>query len=73
MSSGFWIKRTLTVFCLFFLVISVAHALRGHTPGDAAIFGLTWSSVSTVLFTAARLYQARRGMYCSICNDIPIK
>jgi hypothetical protein len=68
MGSGYWIKRTIKVFCLFFAVISEAHVLRGHAIGDAALFGLTWASLSTAIFTVSRVYQASKGMYCALCN-----
>jgi len=71
MGTAFWIRRFLTVFALAFAVIGGAQLLKGRPLGYAMIQGLVWSSVSSVIFTAARLYHSHHGRHCALCRDIP--
>jgi hypothetical protein len=71
LSTGFWIKRFLTVLLGAFAIICGAQLLRGHdvaySPTQAAI----WSTLSALTFTISRFFQARRGQCCAICKDTP--
>ena len=71
MSTGFWIKRFLTVFALAFAVIGAAQLVKGHDVAYAATQAAIWSAVAAAIFTITRLFRARRGEHCAVCNDTP--
>jgi hypothetical protein len=45
--------------------------LKGHTFGYSVSQGLLWSVIASIIFSAARIYQSRRGHHCAICHDTP--
>jgi len=65
----FWIRRFLTVFAIAFVVIGGAQLLRGHTFSYSLTEGLIWSTVSTIIFTGARMYHSYKGHHCAMCVD----
>ena len=71
MGLAFWIKRFLTVWLLAFAVLLAVELLKGHGMQAALAFSAAWSLLAASIFTAARIYQARRGRHCALCNDIP--
>lgn len=71
MSTGFWIKRFLTVLAGAFTIICMAQLLKGRGLEYAAAQAAIWSLVSALVFTVARFFQARRGQHCAICKDTP--
>ncbi len=71
MGRTFWIKRFLTVWLLAFAVLLAVELLKGHGTQAALAFSAAWSLLAASIFTAARLYQSRRGRHCAVCNDIP--
>ncbi|HYP09198.1 MAG TPA: hypothetical protein VER03_23440 [Bryobacteraceae bacterium] len=71
MGTGFWVRRFLTVFALAVAVIGGIQYLKTEDASFALQHGLLWGSASAVLFTAARLWQSRRGQHCAICKDTP--
>jgi hypothetical protein len=73
MGTMFWIRRYVLVLVIAFVVIAGAQLLRGRTFDSSILEGLIWSVVSASIFVGARLYQSRKGVYCAICNDMPVK
>ena len=71
MSTGFWIKRFLTVLALAFAVICAAQLLKGRGLEYSVTQAAIWSFISSLVFTVARYFQARRGQHCAICKDTP--
>ena len=71
MGTAFWIRRFLLVFVLALAIIAGAQMLKGHTFGYSVTQGLLWSAITSTIFTAARIYQSRRGEHCAICRDTP--
>ena len=71
MGTVFWIRRFLTVFAIAFVLIVGAQFLRRRTISDSVIQGLIWSTISSAIFTASRLYHARQGRHCALCRDTP--
>jgi hypothetical protein len=71
LSTGFWVKRFLTVFMGACAVICLAQLLKGRGLAYSATQGAIWGALSTLLFTVTRFFQARRGQHCAICKDTP--
>lgn len=71
MSTGFWVKRFLTVLVGAFAIICVAQLLKGHGLAYSATQGAIWGTLSAAIFTVARFFQAKRGQHCAICKDTP--
>ncbi|MEO8803646.1 MAG: hypothetical protein ABI304_00620 [Rudaea sp.] len=71
MSIGFWVKRFLTVLMGAFAIILVALLLKGHDVVYSATQAAMWSTLSALVFTTARFFQAKRGQHCAICMDTP--
>jgi hypothetical protein len=59
------------VFVLAIAVIAGAQMLKGHIFGYSVSQGLLWSVITSIIFSAARIYQSRRGHHCAICHDTP--
>jgi hypothetical protein len=45
--------------------------LKGHDLAYSATQGAIWGAIAAVVFTAARIYQSRKGQHCAICKDTP--
>jgi len=71
MGTAFWIRRFMRVFSIAFVVIACAQALKGHALAYSLTQGLIWAAASAMVFTAARLYQSRKGQHCALCRDTP--
>ena len=71
MGTAFWIRRFLLVFISASAVIAAAQMLKGHTWGYAGFQGMLWAAIASTIFTAARIFQSRRGQHCAICRDTP--
>ena len=71
MSPTFWIKRFFVVLLGAFVIISLAQGLKGRPWLDAIREGAIWGPITAVIFTVARIIQARRGQHCAICKDTP--
>ena len=71
MGKVFWIRRYLTVFVVAASLIGGSQLLRGHTLGYSATHGLIWGAISSTVFIATRLFYARRGYACAMCQDTP--
>ena len=71
MGIAFWIRRFALVFIAACVVIACAQFLKGRTISHSIVQGLIWAAISASVFTAARIYQSRRGQHCAICRDTP--
>ncbi|WP_438865277.1 hypothetical protein [Neptunicella sp.] len=71
MAMAFWLKRTLRVFLSVFILLFMVELLKGHRLEDAIEFSLIWSGISTVIFTATRLFYSRKGINCALCDETP--
>ena len=71
MGAVFWIRRFSVVLAGAFVVICIAQLLKGHPLSYAAQQGAIWGIISSIVFTVARFFQARRGQHCVICKDTP--
>ena len=71
MGASFWLRRFALVFAGALMLIA---AVQYMNTGDAAFalkHGTIWATASASVFTAARLWQSRRGQHCAICKDTP--
>ncbi len=71
MGTMFWVRRYLVVFAGTFVIIVLAHLARGRTLDHATTEGAIWALLSASVFTAARIYQSKRGQHCAVCRDTP--
>lgn len=71
MGTWFWIKRFVTAFIVAFLILALVQAAKGYEWDEAITHGLIWGFISSVIFTAARIYQSSRGNHCALCKDTP--
>lgn len=71
MGTAFWIRRFLLVFGIAFSAIASAHLLRGHELVFLLTESAVWAMISANIFVGARIYHARKGRRCALCNDIP--
>ncbi len=71
MGKVFWIRRYLTVFFVASCLIGGSQLLRGHTVGYSTMHGLIWGAISSTVFIATRMFYARRGFACAMCQDTP--
>ena len=61
MGTAFWIRRFVTVFVGAFGLIAASHLVRGRGLEYALVEAGLWAPITACVFTAARLYQSRRG------------
>ncbi|HJT79640.1 MAG TPA: hypothetical protein VJ719_00465 [Chthoniobacterales bacterium] len=71
MGIKFWIKRFVTVLVGAFVIICAVQVAKGHDFRYAARHAALWGFITAGVFTAARLFQSRRGQHCAICKDTP--
>jgi hypothetical protein len=71
MGKVFWIRRYVTAFVVAAGLIGVSQLLRGHTVDYSAMHGLVWGAISSSIFIATRMFYARRGYACAMCQDTP--
>lgn len=71
MGYKFWIIRSLKVFIGVSVLLFVVHLLKLHSIVDSIIFAFTWSFLSTLVFIGTRVYQSRKGIECTLCDDTP--
>jgi hypothetical protein len=71
MGPDFWMKRFFTVLAGAFVIILIAQMLKGHALSYSAVHSAIWAPITALIFTAARLYQSRKGQHCAICKDTP--
>ena len=70
MSTLFWLKRSFAVFFCVFAGLTAVELLKRHALPSAITFAALWALIATGIFTATRVYYARRGIACAMCNDI---
>jgi len=73
MGYKFWFKRALKIFTGVLVILFIVQLLKQHSLEDAIIFSVVWSFITTFVFISSRLYQSRKGVECTLCNDIPTK
>ena len=61
-----------TVFTIAFVVIAAAHLLRARPMNYALSEALVWASITAAVYVASRLYNARRGRHCALCESPPV-
>ena len=71
MGTTFWFKRFLTVLVGAFVIIGAAQMLKGRDLPYSATQAAIWGTIAATVFTAARVFQSRRGQHCAICKDTP--
>ena len=71
MGRAFWIKRFLVVAATVFVALMAIEMLKGHGLEVALAFSLTWSVITSAVFTGIRIYRSRKGQQCAICGDTP--
>ena len=62
-STGFWIERFLVAFAGAFAIIFAAQMIKGHGLAYSATQGVAWGSIAAAIFTAARIFQSRKGQH----------
>ena len=71
MGTSFWVRRFVTVALGALVIIAVAQLLKGNTLTYSLTHAGVWALVTAAVFTAARIYQSRRGQHCAVCRDTP--
>ncbi|GAA5137195.1 hypothetical protein GCM10025767_17550 [Thalassotalea piscium] len=71
MGIKFWVVRSIKVFLSIFVILIIIEQLKGHDIQNAVMFSLLWSFLSTLVFISSRVYQSRKGVVCTLCNDTP--
>lgn len=69
MGFKFWFIRSVKVFISVLILLFIVEQLKGHSFQDSILFALLWSSLSTSVFIGSRIYQSRKGVVCTLCND----
>ncbi|WKD51261.1 hypothetical protein [Microbulbifer spongiae] len=54
-----------------FLMLAGIQYWKGRGLAYAVEFGILWSLASVALFAVIRVYYFRKGMHCTVCNDLP--
>ena len=67
----FWLKRTLLVFTITFILLVAVELLKGHGLEAGLQFALVWSAIATAVFIGTRIFYVSRGKNCPLCNDLP--
>ena len=67
----FWLKRTLLVFNITFILLVAVELLMGHGLEAGLQFALVWSAIATAVFIGTRIFEVSRGKNCPLCNDLP--
>lgn len=70
MSTLSWLKRSCVVFLAVFAALTAVELLKHHPLPSALTFAALWALIAAGIFTATRVYYARRGIECAMCNDI---
>lgn len=73
MGFKFWFVRMLKVYIGVATLLFIAELFKQKSLQQALIFACTWSLITTAIFISSRLYQSRKGVECTLCNDIPNK
>jgi hypothetical protein len=68
---AFWITRLLMVMTLVFSILLAMEVLKGGTLQAGWPSALIWAGISAAVFTGSRYYQARKGLACALCRDLP--
>ena len=68
---AFWITRLLIVTALVFAILLAVEVLKGGTLQVGWPGALLWAGISASVFTGSRYYQARKGLACALCRDLP--
>jgi preprotein translocase subunit SecG len=68
---AFWITRLLVVCALVFAILLATEVIKGGTVQGGWASALFWASASAAVFTGSRYYQARKGLACALCRDLP--
>jgi hypothetical protein len=63
-----WLRLFLIAFCVAFVAITGAQALKGHTMTYALTQGLLWAGISAVVFVGAAVHRWRKGQACALCD-----
>lgn len=71
MGRHFWIRRFVQIFLIALAIITVIQFLKTGDLSFALRHGLIWAAISATVFSAARIWQSRRGQDCAICKDTP--
>ncbi|MGI5310050.1 hypothetical protein [Rheinheimera sp. WS51] len=70
MGYQFWLKRAIKVYGVVFILLFVVQLLKQNNLSVSLSFAATWAFITTAIFIGSRLYQASKGVECSLCNDI---
>jgi hypothetical protein len=62
------LRRFLLVLAGAFLIIALAHLLRGRGVSYASSQAGIWSLITATVFTIADIYKARKGQQCAVCE-----
>ncbi|GAA0852561.1 hypothetical protein GCM10009114_02890 [Aliiglaciecola litoralis] len=66
-----WIIQYSVALPLLFALFASVQYLKGSSLEESIEFGLLWSTLSLTVFALRRVYNFRKNINCSICNDLP--
>jgi hypothetical protein len=62
------LRRFLLVLIGAFVIIALAHLLRGRGVSYAGTQAAIWSVITATVFLIADIYKARKGQQCAVCE-----
>ena len=71
MGIKFWVVRFAKVFIGAGILLFVVQLLKGYDALAALSFAAIWAFIATSIFGGSRVYQARKGIACELCDDMP--
>lgn len=63
-----WLLQAIILLPVLFLVFAAVQYLKGRGMEYSMQFGIFWSTVSTAVFFATRIYYYRKGLVCKVCD-----
>jgi hypothetical protein len=66
-----WIFQYSIALPIIFVLLTSVQFMKGRSLDYSIEFGLLWASLSIAIFAIRRVYNYRRDINCSVCNDLP--
>ncbi|MUV14378.1 hypothetical protein [Noviluteimonas gilva] len=64
-----WLRWLLAAFAIASPVIFLAHMLRDRPLHYAISEALVWGGITAWVYVVGRIYNARRGRKCALCEE----
>jgi hypothetical protein len=71
MSIKKWFFQYTLALPIIFVVLAYIQYLKGRSIDYSVEFGILWALISVAVFAMRRMYNYRKNINCSLCNDLP--